>query len=96
MDGDWTTFDGLSAENTFEPEPAWGTKPAAKPAAADGWAVPRAVAKRKPTPTKKGHAGVSQMNKAIKKKKAPRFAGLMKNYDEVDEEDENVPVRALS
>ena len=90
--GDWTTWEGLNEENTFEPEKCWGK--GSKPAAASGWAAPSQPngSRRVPTPGQKknGFNDASLARGINKKKKAPRGAGLMtfgKTKKEEDEEE---------
>ena len=89
MIGDWTTWEGLAGENSYEPEPRWGATAQPLKPAADGWNAARSVGGRKPTPTKK-HAGVANRGIEKKKKRGPRGGGLMKWNESTEENDENV------
>ena len=88
--GDWTTWDGLAEENSFEHESRWGAAPAKaqQPAAAAGWAKPAGFVRRVPTPAeKKGFKDAKLARGIDKKKKKNRGGGLMKVVDETVEEE---------
>ena len=81
IEGDWTTYEGLSAEQDYEPV-VFGKKAASKPAGAR-------KSPAKPKEDKRiNFRGVAAKGIDKKKKKAPRAAGLMKNREEEEVEEE--------
>jgi hypothetical protein len=96
MDGDWTTWDGLSKENHAEPEARWNVN---APQLQANKSAERTVGRRTSTrgqpPTAK--LALEKRSAIEKKKRSPRGAGLMKKAmpqpepeaeDEADEADE--------